>query len=205
MIAIIDYGAGNIRSVQKAFEFVGFEAVVTSQKEAIDNASHLVLPGVGAFGDCLKGIVNLGLVEVIHENIRKGKPFLGICVGMQLLFEKSFEFGIHDGFGYFKGSIKRFPEEIVSKGMKIPHMGWNNVNFCSDHPVIKGIENESFFYFVHSYFAPVVEGETIGVCEYGVEFSAIVGRDNVIATQFHPEKSHMNGLKIIKNFGEWKC
>ncbi|MGA1845519.1 imidazole glycerol phosphate synthase subunit HisH [Deferribacter abyssi] len=205
MIAIIDYGAGNIRSVQKAFEFVGFESVITSQKEVIDNASHIVLPGVGAFGDCLKGIVNLGFVEVIHENIRKGKPFLGICVGMQLLYEKSFEFGIYEGLSYFKGSILRFPEDIVSKGMKIPHMGWNNVMFCSDHPLIKGIENGSFFYFVHSYFAPVVESETVGICEYGLEFSAMVARDNVIATQFHPEKSHENGLKIIKNFGEWKC
>ncbi|BAI79555.1 amidotransferase HisH [Deferribacter desulfuricans SSM1] len=204
MIAIIDYNSGNVRSVQKAFEYVGFDAIITNDKERIDSATHIVLPGVGAFGDCYKNLVNLDLVEVIHENIKKGKPFLGICVGMQLLFEKSFEFGIFEGLGYFNGSIKKFPEDIVKDGKKIPHMGWNTINILKSHPIINGLKNGSYFYFVHSYSAPVIE-DTIATCNYGIDFTAITAKDNIVATQFHPEKSAENGLKIVKNFGEWKC
>jgi len=204
MIAIIDYNSGNVRSVQKAFEYVGFDAVITNDKNIINNATHLVLPGVGAFGDCYKNLLNTDLIETLHDNIKSGKPFLGICVGMQLLFEKSFEFGIHEGFGYFDGNIKKFPEEIVKEGKKIPHMGWNSINIVADHPILKGIKSGDYFYFVHSYYAPINDN-TIVTCNYGVEFTAAVAKNNIVGVQFHPEKSAENGLKIIKNFGEWQC
>ncbi len=201
MIAIVDYGMGNLKSVYNAFKLLGLNAKIVSDSKGIKEADRLVLPGVGAFGDCMKGLVDRGLVDGIKDFISSGKPFLGICVGMQLLFEKSFEFGEQIGLGYFKGSVKRFPEK---DRYKIPHMGWNQVSIVSKHPLIDGLEDGSFLYFVHSYYAPVID-ETILKCNYIEDFSAMVIRDNIAAVQFHPEKSQKLGLMILKNFGEWQC
>lgn len=206
MIAVIDYGMGNLRSVQKSLEIIGQKAVITSSPEEVLKADRVVLPGVGAFGDCLDGLTKTGLKDAALEFIKKGKPFLGICVGMQMLFEKGYEFGEHDGLGIFKGEVKKFPDEIVAKGMKIPHMGWNTVTKKADHPVLKGIETGEHFYFVHSYFAKAErDGVELLECEYGVSFTAMAGRENIVATQFHPEKSQKLGLHLLENFCGWKC
>ncbi len=205
MFAVVDYGMGNLRSVEKALIHLSYDAKITNDPETVLKADRLILPGVGAFADCLSGLKNSGLYDAVLEFISSGKPFLGICVGMQMLYEKSFEFGIHKGIGVFNGAIKKFPEEMVSKGMKIPHMGWNQVKIVSSHPVFKDIEDMTSFYFVHSYYAPVNDSETIAICEYGLNFAAAVAKDNVVATQFHPEKSQKFGLNVLKNFGEWKC
>lgn len=206
-VAVIDYGMGNLRSVQKAFESLGFNALITANAADIKNAGRVVLPGVGAFGDCLAGLEKSGLRQAVLDTVQSGKPFLGICVGMQMLFDKSFEFGEHDGLGLFKGAVKKFPDEIVKQGMKIPHMGWNSLNIKQKgHPVLKGIEEGSTVYFVHSYcVAAENAAEVAAECSYGVTFTAAAARDNIFATQFHPEKSQANGIKILKNFGEWKC
>ncbi|GAB1536103.1 imidazole glycerol phosphate synthase subunit HisH [Geovibrio sp. ADMFC3] len=206
-IAVIDYEAGNLRSVQKAFESLGYDAVVTSDASVIKSAHKVVLPGVGAFGDCVSGLEKAELKETVLDVISSGKPFFGICVGMQMLFEKSFEFGEHEGLGVFRGSVKKFPDEIVKKGMKIPHMGWNSLNITQkDHPVLKGINDGDMVYFVHSYYVQSEDRAVVAAeCEYGVNFTAAAARDNVFATQFHPEKSQTTGLKLLKNFGEWKC
>ncbi|MGB9732238.1 MULTISPECIES: imidazole glycerol phosphate synthase subunit HisH [Calditerrivibrio] len=201
MIGIVDYGMGNLKSVYNAFKKLGIDAKIVSDERDIKDLDKLILPGVGAFGDCMKGLIDRGLIDSVKSFIASGKPFLGICVGMQLLFEKSLEFGEQIGLGYFKGTVKRFPE----KGrFKIPHMGWNQINILKRHSLIDGIENGTYFYFVHSYYAPVVE-ETIISCDYIDNFSAMVVRDNIAAVQFHPEKSQDKGLRILKNFGEWRC
>lgn len=206
MIAVIDYGMGNLRSVEKALQFLGYDAVITGDPETVLKAERAVLPGVGAFGDCYGGLVNSGLKDAVIEYIKSGRPFLGICVGMQLLFEKSLEFGEHEGLGIFKGVVQKFPEEITKQGMKIPHMGWNQVDKKFEHPLLDGIAPEDYFYFVHSY---CVRAEEKGVealsCNYGTDFTAMCIRDNVAATQFHPEKSQKLGVHLLKNFGEWKC
>lgn len=201
MIVIIDYGMGNLQSVFNAFKNLGFDAKISDNPGDIKCADRVVLPGVGAFKDCLEGVVNGGFKDEIFEFVRKERPFLGICVGMQLLFEKSFEFGEHQGFGFFRGDIKRFPQSVLDEGNKIPHMGWNNVKIVKMHPILKELEDESFLYFVHSYYAPVLE-DTILRCHYGVDFSAAVAKDNIMGVQFHPEKSQSLGLMILKNFGE---
>jgi len=201
MIGIVDYGMGNLRSVYNAFKKLGIDAKIVFDEREIKDADRLVLPGVGAFGDCMKGLIDRKLIDSVRSFIDTGKPFLGICVGMQLLFEKSLEFGEQIGLGYFNGTVKRFPEK---DRFKIPHMGWNQVNILKRHPLIDGIENGTYLYFVHSYYAPVVE-ETILSCDYIDNFSAMVVRDNIAAVQFHPEKSQDMGLRILKNFGEWRC
>jgi len=201
MIAIVDYGMGNLRSVYNAFKTLEFDAKIVSDEKSIKSADRLVLPGVGAFGDCFQGLIDRGLVDAVRDFISSGKPFLGICVGMQLLFEKSYEFGEQIGLGYFKGAVVRFPEK---DRYKIPHMGWNEVKILRDHPVIKDIPDGSFLYFVHSYYAPVIEDSTM-VCNYIEDFTAMVAKDNIVGVQFHPEKSQRLGLAILKNFGEWKC
>jgi glutamine amidotransferase len=205
MIAIVDYGMGNLRSVEKALSYLSYKAKITNEPEKVLNADRVILPGVGAFADCLSGLKNSGLYDAVLEFITFGKPFLGICVGMQMLFEKSFEFGMHKGIGVFNGAIKKFPDEIIKNGMKIPHMGWNQIEFTKFHELFENIEDLTNFYFVHSYYAPVNEQESIAICNYGVKFAAAVAKDNVIATQFHPEKSQKAGLAFLKNFGEWKC
>ena len=199
MIAVIDYGMGNLRSVQKGFEKVGFDAVVSAEREVIENASHLVLPGVGAFKDCMHNLEERGLVEPVLKGIEKGKPFLGICLGLQLLFEKSEEFGAHKGLGLIKGKVARFPKS----DLKVPHMGWNSIKKLSDTPLLKQIDDNSFFYFVHSYYVIPEDNVTATSTEYGLEFTSSIIKDNIFACQFHPEKSQKEGLKILKAFGEW--
>ncbi|MBF0464570.1 MAG: imidazole glycerol phosphate synthase subunit HisH [Nitrospirae bacterium] len=200
MIAILDYGMGNLRSVQKGFLKVGIEAIVTSKSSDIDNAAGVVIPGVGAFRDCMVNLQNLDLIETIKRSIEKGKPFLGICLGLQLLFTESEEFGNSTGLGVFKGKVVRFKD----KDLKIPHMGWNVVSFKKKPPLFEGIEDGSYFYFVHSYYvSPEDQSIISGVTPYGVEFTSMVWKDNVFAMQFHPEKSQAHGLKILENFGKF--
>jgi glutamine amidotransferase len=205
VISVIDYGMGNLRSVENALLSLGFDAKVTSDPEVVLKADRAILPGVGAFGDCRKGLKESGLEEATLEFIKSGKPLLGICVGMQMLFEKDYEFGEHDGFGYFKGSVRKFPDEILRDGLKIPQIGWNQIIKKFEHPLLDGINTGDYFYFVHSYRAksenPDAEALT---CVYGEEFTAMVVRDNVAATQFHPEKSQKLGLHLLNNFSTWK-
>lgn len=201
MVAIIDFGGGNLRSVQKAFEFIGFEASVTSDENIIKKADRVVFPGNGAFGGCMAGLRHLNLISAIDDFIKTERPFLGICIGMQSLFEKSFEFGVHEGFGYMKGNIRRFPNSLLKNGMKIPHTGWNSVRHDENNPLFKDIPQNSYFYFVHSYYAPITDEKNIaGVTEYGVEFISAVSENNIFGVQFHPEKSQKAGLKLLENF-----
>ena len=202
MIAIIDYGMGNLRSVSKAFEAVGHQAVVTRDPLAIGNASHVVLPGVGAFGDCMSNVEHYGLAEPIRTAIQSGKPFLGICLGLQLLFEESEEFGTHKGLGIIAGKVRRF---AVDQGLKVPHMGWNNVKIERPCPLFEGIAGGSYWYFVHSFYIdPSDKTIAATTTEYGTTFVSSIWHDNVVACQFHPEKSQTVGLQLIKNFGSSK-
>ncbi len=198
MTVIVDYGMGNLRSVQKGFEKVGCQAIISRDPDQIRNAPRLVLPGVGAFPECMKNLSRLNLIEPILEFIRSGRPFLGICLGLQLLFDESEEFGIHEGFKVIRGRVKAFSRDM---GLKIPHMGWNEVSFRDHAPIFRGIPDRSYFYFVHSYYVlPEDTSDVAGETEYGITFTCAVARDNVFAVQFHPEKSQGNGLKILANF-----
>jgi len=206
MIAIIDYGMGNLRSVQKGFQKVGQDAIITSDKKTILNAHKVVLPGVGAFADCMTNLGELDLVDTVREVVKSGRPFMGICLGLQLLFDKSEEFGEHDGLGIIPGKVVRFPTEIPNnpeKLYKIPHMGWNRVSIKKDTPHLNGIPDGSYFYFVHSYYVVPDDASVIATTtDYGIEFVSSIQKDNVYASQFHPEKSQELGLRILKNFGE---
>jgi len=208
MIAIIDYGMGNLRSVQKGFEKVGFDAVVTADPKVVLGAEKVVLPGVGAFPDCMRNLEQGGFVEPLLKVIREGRPFLGICLGLQLLFTESEEFGIHKGLDVIPGRVVRFPEGLKEgdEELKVPHMGWNQLAIRRRPPVFTGIEDGTNVYFVHSYYVkPDDESVVAATTGYGIEFCAAVWKDNVVATQFHPEKSQEKGLKILKNFGELKA
>lgn len=199
MIAVVDYGMGNLRSVQKGFEKVGFDAVITSDIKIIESASKIVLPGVGAFTDCMNNLEGRGLVEPVIRGIEKGKPFLGICLGLQLLFEESEEFGNRKGLGIIKGRVKRFP-----KGdLKVPHMGWNSIKKVKDTPLLADLADDSYLYFVHSYYVLPEEDVAATTTSYGMEFTSSIVKDNIFACQFHPEKSQADGLKILKAFGGW--
>jgi glutamine amidotransferase len=198
-IVVVDYDAGNLRSVQRALEHVGLQALVTSDPREVERAAALVLPGVGSAQDCMRKLASRGLIRPLQEYAASGRPFLGVCVGLQLLFEGSEEGGGVDCLGILPGMVRRFPAQA---GLKIPQIGWNDVTFKFDHPLIDGIPGGSYFYFVHSYYAdPSQPGVTIGEAEYGVDFAAIVASDNVVATQFHPEKSADLGLRLYANFG----
>lgn len=203
MIAIIDYGMGNLRSVQKGFEMVGHKAVVASSPEEVSKASSIVLPGVGAFRDCMKNLKRSGLIDTIKQGITHGKPFLGICLGLQLLFTESEEFGIQKGLDIVKGRVKRLP--CGQSGLKVPHMGWNTVEIKRESPIMKGIPDKSYFYFVHSYYVePSDRYITDTATDYGICFVSSISIDNLFAVQFHPEKSQKLGLRILKNFGNIK-
>ena len=203
MIAVIDYGMGNLRSVQKAFEAVGHQATVTRSPQIIEDASHVVLPGVGAFGDCMENLTHYGLHEPIQRTIRSGKPFLGICLGLQLLFAESEEFGAHEGLGILSGKVRRFPETMGEPDrLKIPHMGWNTIQLQQSPPVLAGIPEQSHVYFVHSYYVEPTDPSIISTTtDYGGPFVSSVWKDNVFASQFHPEKSQQVGLQLFRNFG----
>lgn len=200
MIAIVDYQMGNLRSVQKALEHVGHAAAVTSDPRILATADKLILPGVGAFADAIAELRRRELVEPIKEAIGAGTPFLGICLGLQLLFDVSFEDGVHQGLGVLPGEVRRFE---VPPEYKVPHMGWNRVHLRRRPPIFAGVEDESHFYFVHSYYvAPQDDAVVAGVASHPYPFCAMAWRDNLFATQFHPEKSQQAGLRVLKNFAE---
>lgn len=207
MIAIIDYGMGNLRSVQKGFEKIGSEALITNDPQVILQAERVVLPGVGAFRDCMYSLEQGGFVEPILKVIADGRPFLGICVGMQLLFTDSMEFGLYSGLNVIPGHVLRFPDQMTVAGekLKVPQMGWNQLCFKRRPPAFEGVDNDSNVYFVHSYYAKPDDSRAIATTtDYGIEFCSSVWQDNVVATQFHPEKSQAVGLRILKNFAELK-
>jgi imidazole glycerol-phosphate synthase subunit HisH len=199
-LAIIDYGMGNLRSVQKGFERVGVAAEVTRDVARIDSADGVVLPGVGAFGACMENLRRFGLVDVVRRLIDRGTPFLGICLGLQLLFDESEEFGPVAGLGVMRGRCVRF-HDGSNRELRIPHMGWNQIRKRREVPHLDGIADGTFVYFVHSYcVVPEDDGVVVTMTDYGGEFVSAVARDNVFACQFHPEKSQQVGLRILKNF-----
>ena len=200
MVAIIDYDAGNIKSVEKAMQLLGQEVKITRDRDEIMAADHVILPGVGAFGDAMEKLHQYGLVEVIHEVTKKGTPFLGICLGLQLLFERSDETPGVEGLGILKGEILRIPDQ---PGLKIPHMGWNSLKYPNEGRLFRGIPEDSYVYFVHSYYLKA-EDESIvtATTEYSTLIHASVESGNVFACQFHPEKSSDVGIQILKNFVE---
>lgn len=202
MIAIIDYGAGNLRSVQKACEYIGSSAVITSDRNEILNADHVILPGVGSFGDCMASLRSGKLDECIYEVIEKKIPFLGICLGMQLLFEESEESPNVNGLGILKGKIVKIPPK---ENIKIPHIGWNSLTFPKSSPLFDGIDENSFVYFVHSYYMQPDDKSIIAAeCEYSEVLPVALSCGNILATQFHPEKSGKTGLKILKSFADFE-
>lgn len=197
-IAIIDYGVGNLRSVEKAFTSQDIEAVVTSDVKILSKADKLVLPGVGAFKACMDGLKARGFDELVLESANAGKPIIGLCVGLQMMFDEGHEFGVHKGLGLMPGRVVRFPEKL-----RVPHIGWNQVEFKKDHPIFNGLTSQTFFYFVHSYYVEARdESNVLGVTDYGMRYASICGRDNIVGVQFHPEKSQTAGLKLLKNFAE---
>ena len=201
MIAIIDYGAGNIQSVYKALKFIGADCKVTSVKDEILNADGAILPGVGSFGDAMDTMTKRGIKNTIIEYTKSGKPFLGICLGLQLLFPESEETPGVKGLDIFKGTITKIPNQ--NRTLKIPHMGWNNISIKQKNGIFKGIEGEPYVYFVHSFYLKAQDKDIVAATtQYGVEIDAAVQKGNIIATQFHPEKSGEVGLKMLKNFVE---
>lgn len=200
-IAIVDYGMGNLRSVQKGFQRMGFRAEVSSDPEAVARAERMVLPGVGAFGDAMDELKRRGLAEAVVEAAGKGTPILGICLGLQLLFKESEEGGIHEGLGLLKGRVRKFPE-----GLPVPQIGWNKVHIRKQSPIFSGIPDGSFFYFVHSYYVePEDREDVLAETDYGIRYASAVARGNIFGVQFHPEKSQRMGLKLLENFGRLPC
>jgi len=200
-IAIIDYGVGNLRSVEKAFTSQGIEAAVTSDEKILRAADKLVLPGVGAFKACMDGLRARGFDELVLDAAKAGKPIIGLCVGLQMMFEEGHEFGVHKGLGLMPGRVVKFPDKL-----RVPHIGWNQVAFRddqADHPVFSELPSETFFYFVHSYYVETPDVSCVlGETDYGMRYASICGRDNVVGVQFHPEKSQTAGLKLLRNFSE---
>ena len=201
MVAIIDYGVGNLFSLQCSLNKIGVEAVVTKDPQQIMSADRIILPGVGAFGDAAKKLKESGLVELITSQAQSGKPFLGICLGMQLLFEKGYEYGEHDGLGFLKGNVVALEGKIDSN-LRIPHMGWNALDFKKESPLFKYINDGDYVYFVHSYYATDCEESVLATSDYGIPVTATVGKGNIFGCQFHPEKSGDVGLNILKAFCE---
>lgn len=201
MIAIIDYGVGNLFSLTSSFKKIGIDVVATADKEVIKSAEKLILPGVGAFADAVKKLRDSGLDKVIIDEANKGKKIMGICLGMQLLFEKSYEYGEHDGLGLLKGKVVPM-ENRIPANLKIPHIGWNALDFKRDSEIFRYINNGDFVYFVHSFYADECDDSVIATSEYGAEITAAVQKENVYGCQFHPEKSGSVGLNILKAFCE---
>jgi glutamine amidotransferase len=205
-IAILDYGLGNLRSVWQAFKHVGLDAFVTSRPEEAEQAGALVLPGVGAFGDGMAGLKARGLVEPVRAAAAGGKPLLGICLGLQLMFERSSESPGQEGLGLLPGEVLRFegPAFGAQGGLKVPHMGWNTLSLGRPHPVLEGVAEGACVYFVHSYYVkPARAEDELAWSDYGGRFCAAAGRGSLVGVQFHPEKSQAVGLKILRSFGLW--
>lgn len=200
MVGIIDYGVGNLFSLMSSFKAIGQEVIVTDRAEEIRTADKIILPGVGAFEDAVKKLKKTGLDKVLKEEAEKGKYVMGICLGMQMLFERSFEYGCFEGLGLIKGDIEAF-EGKIDPQLKIPHIGWNFLKLKENEPLFKYIKDGDHVYFVHSYFAAVTD-ETIAESEYGINFTAAVGKNNIYGCQFHPEKSGQVGLDILRGFCE---
>ena len=197
-VAIIDYGVGNLRSVEKAFAATGCEAIVTADENDLRSAQRLVLPGVGAFGACMKALSERGFDRLVREKAREGTPLLGVCVGMQLLFDESDEFGATSGLGLLRGRVRRFENDLV-----VPHVGWNRIYQKRSHALFEGIADGSFCYFVHSFYCePADDGIVAGETEYGARYASVVARENIYGVQFHPEKSQDVGLRMLRNFGQ---
>jgi glutamine amidotransferase len=195
-VAIIDYGVGNLRSVEKAFAATGCEAIVSGDESVLRAAERLVLPGVGAFAACMKALKERGFDRLLMERVSEGTPLLGVCVGMQLLFDESEEFGATQGLGLLRGSVRRFSGELI-----VPHVGWNRIHQTRAHELFEGIEEGSFCYFVHSFYCePLDENVVVGETEYGVRYASVVADGNICGVQFHPEKSQDVGLRMLKNF-----
>lgn len=203
MIAIVDYGVGNLYSLERSFDAIGADVTVTADAQVIRKAERILLPGVGAFGDAADKLRSSGLADVMVEQANAGKPLLGICLGMQLLFETGYEYGVHRGLGLLSGEIRPIAD-VIPNGLKIPHMGWNALDFTRESKLFANINNRDFVYFVHSYYAANCKEATIATAEYGVPLTAAVEMDNVFGCQFHPEKSGAVGLKILKAFCEMK-
>ena len=199
MIAVIDYGVGNLFSLKSSLKAIGTEPVVTRDAEVIHKADHIILPGVGAFGDAVRKLRETGMFEVVKAEAANGKPMLGICVGMQLLFDKDLEFGEHEGLGLISGTVDAI-EPRISNDLDVPHMGWNALTYQKPSPIYNGIAEGAYVYFVHSYAAFGCEADTTAVTNYGISLTASVQKANVFGTQFHPEKSGKVGLRILKNF-----
>jgi len=195
-VAIIDYGVGNLRSVEKAFAATGCAAVVSSDERVLRKAEHLVLPGVGAFGACMNSLTERGFDELVRERVAAGTPLLGVCVGMQMLFEESEEFGPTPGLGFLRGRVRRFSNDLV-----VPQVGWNQIRQRCSHPLFDGIRDAAFFYFVHSYYCEPAKDEAIaGETDYGAAYASVVAHQNLCGVQFHPEKSQAAGLRLLSNF-----
>ena len=201
MVAIIDYGVGNLFSLKSSLDFLGFESVVTDDKEVLASADRIILPGVGAFGDAAKKLKDSGLADFVKQQAKAGKPLLGICLGMQLLFDKSFEYGEHEGLGLISGEIRPI-SDVIPADFKIPHIGWNALDFTKENPLFRYIKNGDHVYFVHSFYGANCEESTIAISEYGAPLTAAVAKDSVFGCQFHPEKSGKVGLNILRAFCE---
>ncbi len=205
MVVIVDYGMGNLRSVEKGFERFGFDVKVSDNPAEVGSADKLVLPGVGAFQDAMTGLRQRGLIKPIVDFVQSGRPFLGICLGLQLLFSKGYEDGEHEGLGIIPGKVVRFKfsENGSKERLKIPHMGWNQIDFRKEgNPLLQDVPCNAYMYFVHSYYvSPDDSGVIATETEYGIHFTSMIWRRNIFATQFHPEKSQQYGLTILKNFG----
>ena len=202
MIAVIDYGVGNLFSLKSSFDYVGLNTQITRDPEIIKNSSAVILPGVGAFRDAVMKLEELNLKKLLINEAQSGKMFLGICLGMQMLFDKSFEYGEYEGLGLIKGNIRPMKEKIKNTKLKIPHMGWNRLIFNNQDPILKYIDEKSYVYYVHSYYADMNNEDIISYSDYEINIPGIVRNGNVYGIQFHPEKSSDTGLNILKAFGE---
>jgi glutamine amidotransferase len=209
MIAIVDCGIGNLRSVHKAFERVGHAAQITQSPEDIARADAVVLPGQGAFRDCMAQLGEHDLLEPVLEFIRSGRPYLGICLGLQLLMTESEEFGCHKGMNILPGRVRRFPHgltDVQGQILKVPHMGWNQAHVARSAPIFDGIPADAYFYFAHSFYVePLGDAVVAAMTDYGVRFVSGIWHDNMFGVQFHPEKSQAHGLRVLKNFGDLAC
>ena len=201
MVAIIDYGVGNLFSLRSSLREIGAEAVVTSDEKVIAEADRIILPGVGAFEDAARKLRESGMADVVKREAAAGKPMMGICLGMQLMFDVGYEYGVHEGLGLIRGSVRPIAD-VIPADYKIPHIGWNLLKFRKESPLFKYIKEDDYVYFVHSYYAAECDESVIAVTEYGAELTAAVAAGNVYGCQFHPEKSGEVGMKILKAFME---